>query len=489
MPRFPGFIGGSYHGETSTASNERSVNWYPRFLTSRGAKGPMVLVPTPGVRIFADDFSSRTPCRGVFFDDGLIWTVMGDTLFRVTEDGAVSTVGVVGGTPVIATDRWQPVSFAATGSGGDELLVTSGRTAYLVDKTAPTAVTAVMLPDSANADDCAMINGFFIVLDRATSTLWSSRRLDGTMWPGDFLFQRTSAPDPWQSVFVTPHDQVWVIGARTTDVLYDPGTQSAFPLLPISGSVMNSGTAHPDTVDLAGPEMCWLEENRDGGLQVVAANSQFSPLAISPPEVSYRLSKIDTSEAVGFRYQAAGHLFYCLSFPRGHVTWVYDFTTQFWHERTSLNRGRERVWQPAYVERAFSKTLCGTLDHGALYELTDESYVDVNNKAIRRVRQLPHMEQERRRIYYSLLEIDLDRGVAPLKVRDPKLVLQFSNDGGKTWSPEIQRSAGNIGDYRQRVRFHRLGSAYDRVFRIICTDPIPWRLVSANIAAEIGSGG
>jgi len=70
---------------------------------------------------------------------------------------------------------------------------------------------------------------------------------------------------------------------------------------------------------------------------------------------------------------------------------------------------------------------------------------------------------------------------------DPQVMLRFSNDGGKTWINQPQRSAGKIGEYTKRIRWNRLGCARRRVFEVSVTDPIPWKLVGAYLTA-MGTG-
>lgn len=68
---------------------------------------------------------------------------------------------------------------------------------------------------------------------------------------------------------------------------------------------------------------------------------------------------------------------------------------------------------------------------------------------------------------------------------DPQVMLRMSNDGGRTWPhPEKWRAAGKIGEYNRRIRWDGLGSARRRVFEVVTSDPVPWRLVGADLEAE-----
>lgn len=71
--------------------------------------------------------------------------------------------------------------------------------------------------------------------------------------------------------------------------------------------------------------------------------------------------------------------------------------------------------------------------------------------------------------------------------RDPKLMVDWSDDHGKTWSNQREQSMGKIGEYRKRVRFLRLGSARDRIFRISISDPVKRVILSATLEADGGT--
>jgi hypothetical protein len=68
----------------------------------------------------------------------------------------------------------------------------------------------------------------------------------------------------------------------------------------------------------------------------------------------------------------------------------------------------------------------------------------------------------------------------------PQAMLRWSNDGGSTWSNEHWVSIGKLGKYKNRAIWRRLGTARDRVFEVVVTDPIKAVIVSANLKASVG---
>lgn len=87
-------------------------------------------------------------------------------------------------------------------------------------------------------------------------------------------------------------------------------------------------------------------------------------------------------------------------------------------------------------------------------------------------------------------EVDALLGLAQLTTsplgmvgRGPQVMLRWSNDGGQTWSNEYARDCGQLGDYKRRVMWNRLGLARDRVYEISTSDPWPARIVDAYLKA------
>jgi hypothetical protein len=133
----------------------------------------------------------------------------------------------------------------------------------------------------------------------------------------------------------------------------------------------------------------------------------------------------------------------------------------------------------------------GDYENGNLYVSDLDCYTD-HGLPIIRIRQTPHVSSELNRIFYKLFELDMQFGVGQSSTDDnnalnPHVVLQMSNDGGQTWSNELQANIGAMGRYRTRARWHRLGSSRDRLFRIIVSDPVPVQILSAHLDIEVGN--
>jgi hypothetical protein len=72
--------------------------------------------------------------------------------------------------------------------------------------------------------------------------------------------------------------------------------------------------------------------------------------------------------------------------------------------------------------------------------------------------------------------------------RAPMVTLSWSDDAGHTWSNEYSIGAGQAGEYFARVIWRRLGTSKfkGRIFKVACSDPIPWRLIDAYVEGSPG---
>jgi len=66
-------------------------------------------------------------------------------------------------------------------------------------------------------------------------------------------------------------------------------------------------------------------------------------------------------------------------------------------------------------------------------------------------------------------------------------MLQWSSDGGFTWSDEVWRRMGKIGEHSHAIYWDRLGRGRDRVFRIAISEPVKVVLVDAWVDADEGT--
>jgi hypothetical protein len=196
-----------------------------------------------------------------------------------------------------------------------------------------------------------------------------------------------------------------------------------------------------------------------------------------------------TSDAVAYTYQEAGHEFYVITFPSADVTWAYDLSTNMWHRRSWVDNMnvQHRVRANCMMNFA-NNVMVGDWQNGNIYIQDTKQYTDNGHKIVRQ-RRCPHLTADLKRMFHSDLQIQFQPGVGLQsgQGQNPQAMLRWSDDGGSTWSNEHWVSIGQVGQYKNRALWRRLGHARDRIYEVNVSDPINAVIVSANLNALAGA--
>lgn len=334
------------------------------------------------------------------------------------------------------------------------------------------------------------IDGYFVMARAGESNFYVSDFNDPTVDPLSFA-QAEGNPDAIIQIGVLNRD-LWIFGEKSTEVFVNTGNAD-FPFERVQSGFFEIGCVATESVADSDGALFWLGSS-DQGKNVVYISTGGAPQRISTHPIEQAInSYADTSTAKAFCYSEEGHKFYVLNFSE--ATWVYDLSTGLWHERAYLNAGTleaHRVNRYAYHSKS-NEHIVGDRSNGKLYKLSDTTYTDGSSTAyIKRIRSTPHISNENNYIFYDELFLDMQTGVGLISGQgsDPQVMLDWSDDGGNTWSDEAWTSAGGqaggIGEYNTRVRWRRLGKSRDRIFRFSITDPVNVKLIDAYVKIRPG---
>ncbi len=157
-----------------------------------------------------------------------------------------------------------------------------------------------------------------------------------------------------------------------------------------------------------------------------------------------------------------------------------------WHEESWTDTDNNSYMVRGIVQDfSNGKNYVGDWRSGNVFEVDPDTYTD-NGDLIHRERTSPHIWNNLERTYYGSFQVDLEAGVGLVSGQgeDPQIMLQISRDGGHTYGSEQWRSAGKLGEYARRVKWNRLGSDRDRIWKVKCTDPVKWVILGAYIEVE-----
>lgn len=149
-----------------------------------------------------------------------------------------------------------------------------------------------------------------------------------------------------------------------------------------------------------------------------------------------------------------------------------------------------RRWRGQVGLNWLGHALVGDAFASMVGEADPDNFTEYGNPMLMQITS-PPLTGDRKRIYVSRLEVDMEVGAGMPNdpTQGPKLMLDFSRDGGITWSTLIRaRSMGAIGEYQKRLRFLSLGQSRSWVFRLTLTDPVARKIIGIYLDSKEGTG-
>ena len=402
-----------------------------------------------------------------------------------------------------------------TGTGGTGNYVLNG--SQTVASSTMYGLNFSVLPSTdgafSGADVVDIVDNYFVYNDPQTQQ-WAASNLLSPITYGLSYASKFTGPDNLVSLIVD-HGQVYLLGETTSEVWSDVGT-FPFPFQRIPGSSSQHGIAAKFSVARLGNSFAYLSQNSRGQAEIVMMNGYF-PQRISTHAVENTLANQYVADAIAYTYQIEGHEVYVISFPTLDLTWAYDISTQMWHKWLWVDSNNVYHRHRSNCHALFQNlNLVGDWQNGIIYQIDANNYTD-NGGEIRRLRRCPHLVTDLQRQFFDELQIQFQPGVglsgvlvsstspasavagyataglaiagtgqiATLAV-NPKAMLRWSNDGGSTYSNEHWTSIGLQGKYKNRAIWRRLGTARDRIYEVVVTDPVKAVIVSANLKASLG---
>ena len=437
-----------------------------------GGKEPGFLSRCPGLRLLATVGSG--PIRGLWVSNGVAYVVSGSQFYSLSTSYTATLLGTVTGTG--------PVSLA---DNGTQIFIAYNPLSYIYNIS--TAVFAQITDvDFPGAGSVGYLDGYFVFNEPNTQKFWVTSLLDGaSVDPLDFA-SAEGYPDDVVALIVD-HREVYLFGNNSVEVWYDAGTPD-FPLARVQGAFMEVGCEAAYSVAKLDNSVFWLGSDARGRGIVYRANG-YTPARISTNAVEYAIQSYgNITDAIGYTYQQDGHPFYVLIFPSANATWVFDVSTQLWHERAAFQDG-EFVRHRSNCQMSFNdEIVVGDYEDGRVYAFDLEVYADDDQiqKWLRSWRALATGQNNLKRTAHHSLQLDAQTGVGLNSGQgsDPQVMLRWSDDAGHTWSNEHWKSMGAIGGYGYRTIWRRLGMTEkirDRVYEVSGTDPVKIAIMGAEL--------
>lgn len=456
--------GATYQSRSRPLSAQLTQNFYAEAVDTQAAKSAYVLHGFPGMVLFGN---AAGISRGMFEHNGVLYRVVGTTLYSVGPSGAHTSLGTVPGTARCIFD----------GISSNVVLATQGK-AYQYNGSTVAEITD---SDLETPNGVTHLNNQ-IIYDGDGGRFGVSDVGDATSINGLNYASAESRPDDLVRAYA--FDQIlYLFGSESLELWWNDGAGSP-PFSRIEGAVHSVGLAALHSVSSNDRAVYWLADDS----HVYRAVGQ-SIEQVSNTSMHREVSALATiSNAIGYTLDFQNQRFYCLVLPGADKAFLFSENNSEWYSWSS-DGGRTFANSHAYVYR---KHLVEDYRNGNLYELDVDTYTD-NGVAQIRIRDTGPINGELlgaagRRIEMAAFELDMETGQGTLAGQgiNPQVALSFSDDGGKTFGTERWAEIGASGEFQHKVRWTGLGSFFERVIRIRISDPINVSIHSAWAELEAG---
>jgi hypothetical protein len=456
--------GPSYQSRSRPLSSQQTVNWYPQY--SELGKDQFVLMPFPGLKALGNAAGRD---RGFHRMSEKLYQVKGGSLYEITSTGVHTSKGAIGGESrcIIADD------------GVNMFIVVPDEYVYQYNSDSDTLglVTTAAISGAKSVD---YFNGQFIYTFDQISTV--SKVGNGAETNGQI--SEESLPDGLVRDFVFD-EVIYRCGERSIAAWYNSGVGTP-PIDRLQGRVFNVGLAAIHSIEKTDNAFYWLGDDYK-----IYASQAGVKTVISTDAISNEISRYTViSDAIGNTFTLQGQNFYALTFPNASKTFVYSESLgqQGWFELSSGLKGK--AYQATSIISAYNKTICSDVENGNIYTLDIDTYTN-NGEPIRRLRATQAIDgsalgKKGRRVQMSKAKFIMESGVGIIATpegvgENPRIMVEYSDDGGRTWSHGEWPRVGRLGEFTLQVEWFNLGSFYERIVRISTTDPVNYSIYSATI--------
>ena len=467
MPTFPlNLPTGSHQAREGQAGNTRLVNAYAE--AQREGKSEYVIYAAPGLTRW-DSGSYTGVARGIIeLNSEALICFLGNQIVSFDSGGNGTLLTTISGSGKLhlARNRASTPQIGIVNSTGQTHMLAGGVLTQVTDTDLP-------IPNSICYLDGAFIWGI------EDGRIYCSDVEDGTSIQGDAFGTARSDSSDLRTVFAHA-GFLYVFKNEGAEIWQsDPALANEnWYFSPVQQDI-DIGCVASHSVAAAARGLVWVDDDgavrfgRDGGAEKISNASIERDIA--------SLSQSAREGLEGFSYVFHGHQMYCLTCPSW--TWEYDFLHQRWQNRLTFGKTR---WRVTNCEAFNGKYIVGNIDNGSLYYINPDDYDDAGESLVMQV-WCSHSHRFPNRMIVDAIELDVIAGQGLITGDDadvnPKVMVDFSDDGGATFEGQRTASIGALGERRQIVRLNGWGlvSEKGRIWRISMSSAVKRGLISAAL--------
>ncbi len=448
-------------------SSQRLLNGYAEAL-GQAAKSPLPIYGVPGTSRFdAGRTGLNGPCRGMLY-------VYGKGLYVVARNGGRAFRRSGNATPVSGTIGGSSMVIMACNQRPNPQIAIVADSVYYVLDTGTNTISQPSISSLPAPNSVTFLDGY-LVFSIPDGRIFQTN-LNDALTVNALAYATASSRSDGLRRIVTHRGALIALGETSLEIWEDAGT-TPFAFAPIRADI-DIGCIAEQTVATVAGSLLWVDQN--GMVRQLAASE---PVRISTHALERAISNLTWDERRALRAVYThfnGHDFYAVTSP--YWTWELDLATGLWHERAS---GGMPNWFAQGFEFFNGQVVIGSSQDASLHVLDDASETESGNPYLFLAQSAP-VHAFPKGLIVDQLDVDIIPGVGITggiaDAANPKLMLDWSDDGGATWTGGRIASLGQVGERFAVASFHQLGATLraGRTFRLSSSSPVMRGILNAE---------
>jgi len=456
-------VGGTHESRTRSVSVQNTTNMYLQL--NEYSDKPASLQSWYGQKLV--DSVPATNERGCHVMNEIVYRVVGGSLYEVLSDGTHIGVSPITGEGRVIMD-----------DDGDNLVIVSDKVyIYTASSRAAKVNNNVNL---VGVTSVTVINSQFIYTTPKLSFI-SQPNLPEKVSGLDGIGAESS-PDKLVRDYAF-NQTIYRFGVRTTEPWYNSGVGQP-PIDRLEGQQFSVGCAAINSLAHTDKALYWLGD--DKAVYRVSGNvyDRISDDCLSNAIESYG----DVSDALGYTVTLQGQDFYIITFPSANKTFLINekLGSQGWSQLTSgTNNG---VYSATDSVQAYGNTYVAS--GGKWLTLERDEYTQDTDTLLRKRTTSEFTCKDfglnNDSMVMSRLTLDVEQGVGLITGQGevPRVMVEVSIDGGRSFPHVSWMELGRLGEYtfRTEVDFMIRGQSF--IFRLNISDPVPLTIKGAYLKVK-----
>lgn len=473
---------GFYVSDSLQLSAQRCINWIP-VIPQAAALNNRALFDVPGLTLFS---SVTGVNRGGQEMKEVPYFVNGNTLYSVSSVGVSTARGTIEGSGRVSLAN----------NGQFLVVVVPGGKSYGFDNENNT-LTEITDPAFRVSDTVVFQDGLFVFSSSDGKVFFNSNLNNPFQYDGLDVGAANVDPDRIVALHVN-HNELFVCGSETIE-LFDNVGGAGFPYIRIEGANIQKGVHAKFSLVEFDNTFMFIGGGLNEKSSIWKVTGSSSVVKLSTSAIDNAIQEFTTDEisnAFAWTYASGGNFFAGFTFESSRIpckTFVFDATTSAlagqstWHERQS--GVTDNSWRVNSIVSAYGKLLVGDAQGGNIGFIDKANFTEYGNVMVQERSSQP-FSAGGLPIFAGELQLTMESGVGLTigQGSDPQIRMDFSDDGGRTFSSEFWRSYGKIGEYSSVPTWRRQGRIpKHRILRFKTSEPVKSVIIKLEADIEVGS--